>query len=96
MQTLFLCDGIVNNNLFNFFDTISDLCGGGGGGGGEGVVIQIFSAKKKSSLKMKGKHQSTGFSSWREVYTFIIWLLGDLKKICYTFQQQNILIKCCK
>ena len=49
MQTLFLCDGIVNYNLFQFLTF-------GGGRGGEEGVFQIFSTKKKKSFKNNGKN----------------------------------------
>ena len=61
---------MVNNNLIHFLIPYVTFGGGGGGGGGKGIVIQFFSTKK--SCKTMEKHQSIGFSSRKEVCTFII------------------------
>ena len=59
LQTLTLCDVIVNKNLIHFL--IPYVTFGGGGRGGN----SIFLSKKKRSMKTMEKHPSTGFSSRR-------------------------------
>ena len=72
---------LVNDNLFQFFYTMSDLLVGG-----EGVVFQIFNTKK-TSLKIIEKTSKHRIIQ-QEVCTFIIWLSQELgTPYVYTFQQ---------